>query len=133
MSILPSFANMVDYSSMKHSIVPRMTALCIETRTTSVSHSGVYSLFIHLCHEFVCLSFYVFCLSFYVFCLSSIACVYLLCLLFTFYYLCLPSIACVYLLLLVFTFYCLCLSFYFLPIIHLGYKIFVSVSLATYV
>ena len=47
MSILPSFANMVDYSSMKHSIVPRMTALCIETRATSVSHT----LFIHLCHE----------------------------------------------------------------------------------
>ena len=38
MSILPTFANMVDYSSMKHSIVPRMTALCIQAGTTSVSY-----------------------------------------------------------------------------------------------
>ena len=37
MSILPSFANMVDYSSMKHSIVPRLTALCLGTKSLSVS------------------------------------------------------------------------------------------------
>ena len=36
-SILPSFASMMDYSSMKHSIIPRITALCISARETSVS------------------------------------------------------------------------------------------------
>jgi len=43
-SILPTFANMVDYSSMKHSIVPRMTALCIQAGTTSVSYMCVRSM-----------------------------------------------------------------------------------------
>jgi len=43
-SILPTFANMVDYSSMKHSIVPRMTALCIQAGTTSVSYMYVRSM-----------------------------------------------------------------------------------------
>jgi len=43
-SILPTFANMVDYSSMKHSIVPRMTALCIQAGTTSVSYVYVRSM-----------------------------------------------------------------------------------------
>jgi len=43
-SILPTFANMVDYSSMKHSIVPRMTALCIQAGSTSVSYVYVWSM-----------------------------------------------------------------------------------------
>ena len=38
MGILPSFASMVDYSSMKHSIVPRLSALCMGTHSVGVSH-----------------------------------------------------------------------------------------------
>jgi hypothetical protein len=39
-TILPSFAGMVDYSSMKHSIVPRITALCIGSKGSSVREGG---------------------------------------------------------------------------------------------
>jgi SCY1-like protein 2 len=35
-SILPTFADMIDYTSMKHSIVPRITQLCLETGQNSV-------------------------------------------------------------------------------------------------
>ncbi|XP_064400390.1 SCY1-like protein 2 isoform X2 [Halichondria panicea] len=35
-SILPTFANMVDYSSMKHSIIPRLTALILSSRESSL-------------------------------------------------------------------------------------------------
>ena len=37
MSILPTFADMIDYSSMKHSIIPRITELCVKSSSESVS------------------------------------------------------------------------------------------------
>ena len=36
-SIIPTFADMVDYTSMKHSIIPRLTALCTSTPSVGVS------------------------------------------------------------------------------------------------
>jgi hypothetical protein len=35
-SILPSFANMIDYTSMKHAIVPKLTNLCLNTTSLKV-------------------------------------------------------------------------------------------------
>ena len=37
-SILPTFVDMMDYSSMKHSIVPRMVFLCLNTESIAVSN-----------------------------------------------------------------------------------------------
>lgn len=37
MSILPTFADMIDYTSMKHSIIPRITDLYVNTTSSSVS------------------------------------------------------------------------------------------------
>lgn len=36
-SILPSFANMIDYTSMKHSIVPKLRNLCLVTTSLKVN------------------------------------------------------------------------------------------------
>ena len=36
-SLIPSFATTVDYSSMKHSIIPRLTALMVSCESVSVS------------------------------------------------------------------------------------------------
>ena len=38
-SILPTFASMVDYSSMKHSIIPRVVALALSSREAPVSQA----------------------------------------------------------------------------------------------
>ena len=42
MSILPTFADMIDYSSMKHSIIPRITELCVKSSSESVSCASVH-------------------------------------------------------------------------------------------
>ncbi|XP_065830467.1 SCY1-like protein 2 [Oscarella lobularis] len=35
-SVLPTFANMIDYSSMKHAILPKLKSLCLETNSLKV-------------------------------------------------------------------------------------------------
>ena len=37
LSIIPSFSNMIDYSAMKNSIIPRIKSLCLQTTSLSVS------------------------------------------------------------------------------------------------
>ena len=37
MSILPTFSDMIDYTSMKHSIIPRITEICVKSSSESVS------------------------------------------------------------------------------------------------
>ena len=37
LSIIPSFSNMIDYSSMKNSIIPRIKNLILKTASLSVS------------------------------------------------------------------------------------------------
>ena len=51
MNILPTFASMMDYSSMKHSIIPRITALCASSRETSVSCASNNDARISLCKK----------------------------------------------------------------------------------
>lgn len=46
MSILPTFADMIDYTSMKHSIIPRITDLYVNTASSSVSVVSVITYFI---------------------------------------------------------------------------------------
>ncbi|XP_019850121.1 PREDICTED: SCY1-like protein 2 isoform X2 [Amphimedon queenslandica] len=36
MSILPTFADMIDYTSMKHSIIPRITEICVKSSSESL-------------------------------------------------------------------------------------------------
>lgn len=40
LSIIPSFSNMIDYSAMKNSIIPRIKNLCLQTTTLAVSNCG---------------------------------------------------------------------------------------------
>ena len=37
LSIIPSFSNMIDYSAMKNSIIPRIKNLILKTASLSVS------------------------------------------------------------------------------------------------
>ena len=39
LNIIPNFANMIEYSAMKHSVIPRIKSLCLQTTSLSVSTS----------------------------------------------------------------------------------------------
>ena len=53
LSIIPSFAHMIEYTSLKHSIIPRVKNLVLKTSNLSVSKCRIvqifYTEFRHLC------------------------------------------------------------------------------------
>lgn len=44
LSIIPSFSNMIDYSAMKNSIIPRIKSLCLQTSSLTIRVNGLVCL-----------------------------------------------------------------------------------------